>query len=170
MNETSNWQKAGQPRSAVGSLPNKQSSGQAFGQTARKQAESFSNNVGAALDRGTSDLANSASAARDSFAEDLSNLRADVARMQETVSKFASEAGSTATRTVRNVGQAVASEVGSTASSIAEAGSEMASSAKQQMKTFASGFEDLARKNPLAILTASLLAGAIIGMMWRRRR
>ncbi len=54
----------------------------------RKQVESFSNKVGDALDRGTSDLADSASAAHDGLAEDLSNLRADVARLQETVSRF----------------------------------------------------------------------------------
>jgi hypothetical protein len=136
----------------------------------RKQAESFSNNVGDALDRGTSDLADSESTARDSFAEDLSNLRANLARMQEALSRFTSEASSNATRTVRDVGQAVASEVGSAASSLAEAGSEMASSAKEQVKTVASGLEGMARKNPLGTLAASLLVGVIIGMMSRRRR
>jgi ElaB/YqjD/DUF883 family membrane-anchored ribosome-binding protein len=170
MSETPNRQKAGELGSAPVSLSNKQSPTATFGQTVRKQAESFSNNVGDALDRGTSDLADSASAARDSFAEDLSNLRADLARMQETVSRFASEASSNATRTVRDVGQAVASEVGSAASELAEAGSEMASSAKEQVKTVASGLEGMARKNPLGTLAASLLVGVIIGMMSRRRR
>ena len=81
-----------------------------------------------------------------------------------------SEASSNATRTVRDVGQAVVSEVESAASSLAEAGSEMASSANEQVQTVASGHEGIARKNPLGTLAASLLVGMIIGMMSRRRR
>jgi ElaB/YqjD/DUF883 family membrane-anchored ribosome-binding protein len=170
MSETPNRQNAGQSGSTSGSLANKKSATQTFGQTVRKQSQPFRTNAGDALDRGTSDLADSASAARDSFAEDLSNLRTDLARMQETVSRFASESSGKATRTVGDVGRAVASEVGSAASSLAEAGSEMASSAKQRVKTVASEFEGLVRRNPLVTLAGSLLAGAIIGMMWRSRR
>jgi ElaB/YqjD/DUF883 family membrane-anchored ribosome-binding protein len=170
MSQTPNRQKAGDLGSATVSLSNKPSSTPTFSQGVRKQAESFSNNVGDALDRGTSDLADSAITARDSLAEDLSNLRADLDRMQETVSRFASEAGSKTKRAVGDVGQVVASELGSAASSLAEAGSEMASSAKQRAKTFASEFEGMARKNPLGTLAASLLVGVIVGTMWRRRR
>jgi ElaB/YqjD/DUF883 family membrane-anchored ribosome-binding protein len=170
MSETANRQNAGQPGSTSGSVANKKSPGQTFGQTVRKQAESLGNNVGDALDRGRSDLADSAIAARDSFAEDLLNLRADLARMQETVSRFASESSSKATRAAGDVEHAVASEVGSAASALAEAGSAMASSAQQRVKTVASEFEGLVRRNPLGTLAGSLLAGAIIGMMWRRRR
>jgi ElaB/YqjD/DUF883 family membrane-anchored ribosome-binding protein len=169
MSETPNRQKAGDLGSPPVSLSNKPSPTPTFGQTVRKHAESFGNNVGDALDRGTSDLAGSAITARDSFAEDLSNLRADLDRMQETVSRFASEAGSKTKRAVGDVGQVVASELGSAASSLAEAGSEMASSTKQQMKTLASEFKGMARKNPLGTLAAGLLAGVIIGMMSRRR-
>jgi ElaB/YqjD/DUF883 family membrane-anchored ribosome-binding protein len=177
MSEKPNRQKAGDLGNVPVSLSNEQSPTPTLGEAVCTQAESFSNNVGDALDRGTSDLADSASAARDSFAEDLSNLRADLARMQETVSRFASEAGSKTKRAVGDVGQAVASEVGSAASSLAEAGSEMASSAKQRAKTFVpaavactGSLEGMARKNPLGTLAASLLVGVIVGTMWRRRR
>jgi len=79
--------------------------------------------VGEALDRGRAGIAGSASVARDSFAEDMSRLRDDVASRKETLARFASQAGSEASQTLRQVGQTVASQVGTAASGVAEAGS-----------------------------------------------
>jgi ElaB/YqjD/DUF883 family membrane-anchored ribosome-binding protein len=145
------------------------SSAQPFGQTLQNSAEALKNDVGDAIDRGRSNMADSTHAAGDSLAQDLARLRADMAKMQETLSAFVAEIGSEAARTMSSVGHSVVKEVGSAASSIADAGAEIAGSAKDQAKTFASELEATARKNPLGTLAAALLAGIVIGMMTRGR-
>jgi ElaB/YqjD/DUF883 family membrane-anchored ribosome-binding protein len=110
-----------------------------------------------------------ASASRDKLAEDVSGLRQDMAKMQEILSRFASEAGGQAARTARNVGHAVTSQLGSTASSIATTGSGMASSATEQVKTFANELEGIARNNPLGALAGALVVGIVIGLIARGR-
>ena len=107
----------------------------------------------------------SAVATRDSLAEDVSSLRQDMAKMHDILSRFTSEAGGQAARTVRNVGQTVASQVGSTASGIASTSADMAASATQQFKTFTNELEDIARKNPLG----ALVIGVVIGLIARGR-
>ena len=108
-------------------------------------------------------------AVRDRLAEDVSSLRAEMAKMHETFSKFVSETGGHAARTARSVGQAVASQVGSTASGLANTGAEMAASATEQLKTFATELEDIARKNPLGALAGALALGVVIGLIVRGR-
>jgi ElaB/YqjD/DUF883 family membrane-anchored ribosome-binding protein len=98
---------------------------------------------------------------QDNLAKDVSSLRQDMAKMQEILSKFVSEAGGQAARTVRNVGQTVAAQVAST-------GSDMAASATQQLKTFTNEFKDIARKNPLGALAGALVLGIVIGLIVRR--
>jgi ElaB/YqjD/DUF883 family membrane-anchored ribosome-binding protein len=110
-----------------------------------------------------------ASASPDSLAEDVSSLRRDMAKMHEIVSKFISEAGGQAARTARNVGQTVASQMGSTASGLATTGSDMASSATEQVKTFTNELEGIARKNPLGALASALVIGIVIGLIVRGR-
>jgi ElaB/YqjD/DUF883 family membrane-anchored ribosome-binding protein len=117
----------------------------------------------------TGDKEDIAYAARDRLAEDVSSLRADMSRMHETLSNFVSETGGHAARTARSVGQAVASQVGSTASGLANTGAEMASSATEQLKTFATDLEGIARKNPLAALAGALAVGVVIGLIVRGR-
>ena len=105
----------------------------------------------------------------DNLAKDLSSLRQDMAKMQEILSKFVSEAGGQAARTARNVGHTVASQVGSTASGLATTGADVAASATQQLKTFTNEFEDIARKNPLGALAGALVLGIVIGLIVRGR-
>lgn len=145
------------------------SSAQPLGQTLQNSAESLRNEVGDAIERGRSNIGVSAQAAGDNLAEDLAKLRADMTKMQETLSAFVAEIGSEAVRTMSSVSHSVAREVGSAASSIADAGAEIAGSAKDQAKTLASELEASARKNPLGTLAAALLAGIVIGMMTRGR-
>jgi ElaB/YqjD/DUF883 family membrane-anchored ribosome-binding protein len=125
--------------------------------------------VSDALGRGGAGIAQSAGAAGESLAEDVGKLRADLASMQQTMMKFMADAGDEAAKSARNVGQAVASQMGAATSDFVQAGSEMASQAKDQMKTFASELESTARKNPLGTLAATLVVGVVIGMMSRGR-
>ena len=78
---------------------------------AQTAADALKDQVGDALDRGKSNISDSAKAASDSLGDDLAKLREDMARMQQTLSKFASSAGGEAYRTAQTVGAAVASQV-----------------------------------------------------------
>ena len=118
--------------------------------------------VGDALDRGKSDMSLSMDSARASLGEDLGNLKSDIKRLQETFTKFASEAGGTAAGTVKDVTGAVASKIGSAAG-------EVTGNATDQVKTFASELELMARRNPLGTLAATFGVGVLIGMMSRGR-
>lgn len=119
-------------------------------------------NIADALDRGKTDMSLSADSARSAIGEDLSNLKSDLRKLQETVSKFASEAGGAAAGTVKDVSGAVASKIGSAAG-------EVTSTATEQVKTFASELESMARRNPIGTLAATLAVGVLVGMMGRGR-
>jgi len=142
---------------------------QSFGQGVRSSADDLKNQVGDAIERGRAGIADSAYAARENMNEDMSKLREDVARLTETLSKFASEAGGEAAKTARSIGSSVASQVSSAASSMAETGAEMASAAGERAKTFASELEGMARRQPLGALAGALFVGILIGMMSRGR-
>jgi ElaB/YqjD/DUF883 family membrane-anchored ribosome-binding protein len=100
---------------------------------------------------------------------DLSKLQEEVAGLRDTLTKYISGAGSEAAKTARDVGQSVASQVGSAASSVMEAGTTMANTASEQAKTFASEIERAARKNPLGAMAGALLVGVLIGLLGRGR-
>jgi ElaB/YqjD/DUF883 family membrane-anchored ribosome-binding protein len=108
-------------------------------------------------------------AARDRLAEDVSGLRADMTKMHDILSRFVSEAGGQAARTARNVGHTVASQVSSTAGGLATASADVASSATEQFKAFATELEGIARKNPLGALGGALAVGIVIGLIVRGR-
>ena len=74
-----------------------------------------------------------------------------------------------AAKVIRDIGETVAAQVGTTTSGLADKGSELASSAKAQVKTFASELEAMARRNPLGTIAGALLVGVVIGMMSRGR-
>ena len=74
-----------------------------------------------------------------------------------------------AAKTIRSMSKMVASQVGSAASGVADTGSELASSDRDQVKTFASELEDMARRNPLGTVAGALLVGVVIGMISRGR-
>jgi len=136
---------------------------------AGQAAENIKDSVSDAVARGSSGIAHSAQVAGQSLAEDVSNLRADLASMQQTMMKFMNDASGEAAKSARYAGQAVASQVSATTSEFVQAGSEMATQARDQMKTFASELETTARKNPLGTLAATLVVGVVIGMMSRGR-
>jgi ElaB/YqjD/DUF883 family membrane-anchored ribosome-binding protein len=106
----------------------------------------------------------------DDLGETLSRLSRDVASLKDTFALLVSQAGGEATRKMRNMGEAVASQVSDTAGGVADTGSDIASSAKQHATTFASELEAMARRNPLGTIAGTLLVGVIVGMMSRGRR
>jgi ElaB/YqjD/DUF883 family membrane-anchored ribosome-binding protein len=126
--------------------------------------------IAGALERGRTKIAESAAATGDDLAGDMKTLRADMAKMQDTLMKFVSQVGSHSSQTMSDVGQAVAGQVASAASGIAGAGSDMAASATAQAKTFASELESMARKNPLGTLVGTLMVGMVVGFISRGGR
>lgn len=127
--------------------------------TGQRPGESLGDRVGNALDRGRSGIADSASTARDNLSGDVAQLQQDIAAIKETLSKFASQAGGEAMKTVQNVGAAVATQV-----------SGAAAAATSQAKTVVSEVENMARTNPLATVGASVLVGIVIGLLSRGGR
>jgi ElaB/YqjD/DUF883 family membrane-anchored ribosome-binding protein len=105
----------------------------------------------------------------DGLTETMGQLSRDVASLKDTLALLASQAGGGAAKAFRNVGQTVASQVGSTASGVADAGTDLAASAKERAKIFASELEGMARQNPLATIAGTLLVGVLIGFMTGRR-
>ena len=99
----------------------------------------------------------------------LSELRQDMASLKSTISRFASQAGDDVAKTVRGTSQTLATQVGSAASGVADMSSDLATSAKEHAKTFASELEGMARRNPLGTLAGALVVGVVLGMMSRGR-
>src|SRR5919198_3534597 len=99
----------------------------------------------------------------------LSELRQDIASLKNTLSRFASQAGDDAAKTVRGARQTLATQVGSAASGVADMSSDLATSAKEHAKTFASELEGMAQRNPLGTIAGALAVGVIIGLMSRGR-
>lgn len=105
----------------------------------------------------------------DGLKESVSELSRDLASLKDSFARLASQAGGEAAKVIRGVGQTVASQVGGAASGVADASSDLASTAKEHAKTFASELEGMARRNPLGTIAGAAVVGFIVGMMWRGR-
>lgn len=79
------------------------------------------------------------------------------------------EAGETIVTQVGNAASEVGKQVGSAANSAIEAGTDAASYAVDQAKSFTSEIEGFARRNPLGALGGALAIGVLIGMLGRGR-
>jgi len=106
---------------------------------------------------------------RDDLGETLSQLSRDMASLKNTFALLASQAGGEAVKTMRNMSDAVASQVGEAAGGVADTSSDLATSAREHVKTFASELEAMARRNPLGTIAGTLVVGVIVGMMSRGR-
>ena len=106
---------------------------------------------------------------RDDLGETLSQLSRDMASLKNTFALLASQASGEAVKTMRNMSDAVASQVGEAAGGVADTSSDLATSARQHVKTFASELEAMARRNPLGTIAGTLVVGVIVGMMTRGR-
>jgi ElaB/YqjD/DUF883 family membrane-anchored ribosome-binding protein len=113
--------------------------------------------------------ASAESSASSTRGTDLSKLVEEVASLRDTLTKYISDAGSDAAKTVRDVGQSVTSQIGGAASGVMDAGASMANTASKQTKTFISEIESAARQNPLGAMAGALLVGVLIGLLGRGR-
>ena len=114
------------------------------------------------FNKGASRMVNSANHATADLAKDMSKLKDDMASIQHTLAKLASNAGNEAYRTAQNIGSSVADQV-------TDFASQAATSAQAQAKTFASEIESMARRNPLGTIGGTLFVGIVIGMLSRGR-
>jgi len=128
-----------------------------------------SNPTSGQISRSTPGQVESGHVAPDGLSAEMSNLRRDVASLKDTFARLASQVGGEVAKTARGMRQTVTSQVGSATSGVTDAGSELASAAKEHAKTFASELEGMARRNPLGTIAGALLVGVIIGMMSRGR-
>jgi len=125
--------------------------------------------VGNALNRGKDAISNAASTAADSASSDFDNLRSDFNGLKETVTKFISQASDQASKSVREASSAVAGQVSDAATGLKESGSQLATAATEQAKTFAAELESMGRRNPLGAMAGAVLIGVLIGLMGRSR-
>ena len=95
-------------------------------------------------------------------------IRDDLNSLKDTLSRFMSEASGEALKSARQVTSNVAGQVSDVASDLANRGSQLASSAGDQAKTFATELEGMARRNPLGALAGAVAIGVFIGVMGRR--
>jgi ElaB/YqjD/DUF883 family membrane-anchored ribosome-binding protein len=100
---------------------------------------------------------------------DLLSLRSEFIKLNETVTKFISGAGSEAAKTAREVTSNVAGQVGYAAGDLADKGAEMASAASKQVQSFASELESIARRNPIGTMAGAVAIGVLIGLAGRRK-
>ena len=108
-------------------------------------------------------------------ASDLQAIRIDLNNLNDTLAKFMDQATHEAGRSAREVSASVSGrvrdavgEAGDVASSLADKGSQFASTAGDQAKTLAGEIEAMARRNPLGVLAGAVAIGFLIGV-WRRR-
>ena len=126
------------------------------------------NAVSDSLNRGKDATAGAATDAANSAGADLQAIRNDLNNLKDTLSRFMSQAGSEAVKSARQVTSNVAGQVGDVASDLANRGTQLASSAGDQAKTFAAELESMARRNPLGALAGAVAVGVLIGIMGRR--
>lgn len=105
----------------------------------------------------------------DGLGEAVSQLSRDIASLKDSFAQLASQAGGEAAKAMRNIHQTVASQVGDAASGAADRGADLAAAAKEQVKTFASELEAMARRNPLGTIAGTLVIGIVLGFMSRGR-
>ena len=89
---------------------------------------------------------------------------------------FTSRSSDTIADTVRDAAETVKSTVGdalergqAAVSHASETASDMAETATQQVKTFASELENMAKRNPLGTIGGAVVVGVLIGLLARGR-
>jgi ElaB/YqjD/DUF883 family membrane-anchored ribosome-binding protein len=150
-----------------GSQPLAASGGQ-FKDSPRSGVAGSGSSISESVARGKEAIGTAANEAMNTAGTDLQSLRADLNSLKDTVAKFVSQAGSEAAKSAREVTSNVAGQVGDVASDLAGKGAEMASAASDQVKSFASELENMARRNPIGAMAGAVLVGVMIGLLGRR--
>jgi ElaB/YqjD/DUF883 family membrane-anchored ribosome-binding protein len=150
-----------------GSQPLTASGGQ-FKDSPRSGVAGSGSSISESVARGKEAIGTAANEAMNTAGTDLQSLRADLNSLKDTVAKFVSQAGSEAAKSAREVTSNVAGQVGDVASDLAGKGAEMASAASDQVKSFASELENMARRNPIGAMAGAVLVGVMIGLLGRR--
>ena len=143
-------------------------SGSHFKENSRNPKENAGAAVSGAIARGRDFVGSTAKVAADSAGSDLQAIRNDLNHLKDTLSRFMSQASSEMVKSAREVTSTVTGQVGDVASDLAGRGSQLASSAGEQAKTFATELESMARGNPLGALAGAVIVGVLIGIMGRR--
>jgi len=142
------------------------------GQSSKASGSQFkdttSNGVADSLNSGKYAIAGAASDAAKSAGSDLEAIRIDLNNLKDTLSRFMSQASSEVVKSAREVTSTVTGQVGDMASDLANRSTQLASSAGNQAKTFATELESMARRNPLGALAGAVAIGVLIGIMGRR--
>src|SRR5258705_11819666 len=99
---------------------------------------------------------------------DLGALREDLNNLKETVANLVSKATGDAAKSDREMTSNMTEHVSSMAGDLAEKGSNAASAATNQPKTFAGEFESMALPNPPGAVAGARYVGILIGMLGRR--
>jgi len=133
-----------------------------------KNAGMGSSSVSDSVARGRDAIGAAASDAMNAASSDLQSLRADLNGLKDTLSKFMAEAGNEAAKSAREVTSNLADQASGVAQNVADKSAEIASATTQQVKTFASELENMARRNPIGAMAAAVLVGVLIGVMGRR--
>src|ERR1700683_5205915 len=120
------------------------------------------------INRGKDAIAEAANGAAKSAGFGLPGIRDDLNSLKDTLSRFMSQASDEALKSARQVTSNVAGQVSDAASDLANRGSQLASSAGDQAKTFANELEGMGRRNPLGALGGAGAVGVLIGIMGRR--
>jgi ElaB/YqjD/DUF883 family membrane-anchored ribosome-binding protein len=116
------------------------------------------------IGRGKEAVGAAASEAMDAGGSDLKALQSDLSDLKDTVTKFIARASNETAKSAREI----AGQVGTAASDMVERGANAASAATDQAKSFATEFENIARRNPLGAIAGAVIVGVLIGMMGRR--
>jgi len=124
--------------------------------------------ISESMARGKDAIGAAANEAITAARSDLQSLRSDLNSLRDTVTKFASQAGTETAKSARQVASNVAGQVGGAVNDLSREGAEMASTASNQAKTLASELENIARRNPLGAIAGAVVLGALIGLMGRR--
>jgi ElaB/YqjD/DUF883 family membrane-anchored ribosome-binding protein len=121
-----------------------------------------------AANHGKDALAADAANAKKAGEADLSALKDDLNKLRETIAELISNATRDATKSAREMTTNVADQVSGVAADFAEKGSQVASTATGQARTFAAEIESLARRNPFGAIAGAVFVGILIGMLGRR--
>jgi ElaB/YqjD/DUF883 family membrane-anchored ribosome-binding protein len=142
--------------------------GAQFKESPRGTSSASGSPISDSLARGKDAVGSAANEAINSAGSDLQSLQADLNGLKDTLTKFMSQAAGEAAKSAREVSSHVAGRVGGVASDLADRGADIASTATEQAKTFASELESMARRNPIGAMAGAVLVGILIGALGRR--